>query len=257
MRSAVLFIILILAIPAVADTIVWGVQDLADDDTQLFELNITTGWYQEIGPLHTGTDVESCARMDTQIVAYQNEDETPQEFIEMNFTTGEFTMKNNAPYTGPMYAELRGMATDGSGTVWGYADDWGFVTVDSEGDCTLMVSSESINFEGLGVNFAGTMLYGICDDGELYEVNVSTSTVTQIADLPGSDVENLEMVSDTEVSYFTDDAGGITYWTYDIVSLETDSLYLSGVLLSDIEGFLYVEQGALEPVTWGAVKASF
>ncbi len=248
---------IILAAPASADLIVYGVEDIGVNDTQLFQLNITTGWYEEIGPQHDGTDVEAISWMGLQIVGYTGNSADQQEFVDLDFTTEALSVINDSSYTGPDDPEIRGMATDGNGTLWGFIAGDGYCTINALGDCTLLFpSSESI--EGLAVNSAGTFLYGIRKNGKLFEVTVATGNIVQIAIVRNLKIENLEMASDTEVAFFWDDGPDFAYYVYDLVTEQLSSTILSGVTLTDVEGFVYSDPWVLlERTTWGSLKAQF
>lgn len=254
--TVVLLVTAVLAATLAADTVIYGVQDLGTADTQLFELNITTSWYEEIGPLHSGTDVEAITWMWPMIVGYEEPSGTQQKFIDLNFSTGSWTVINSTPFTSPGLGEARGMATDESGTVWAFIAGYGFCTVASNGDCTLIVPS-TLAIEGLAATPDGSILYGMRNNGRIYEVIVATGDITQIEDLSVSGVENLEMASPTELAFFEDD-DELEYCVYDLVTEDLTVYELTGVNLSDIEGFVYTDPWVpLERTTWGELKAMY
>ena len=254
--ASTLLVAAVCAVPLTADTVIYGVEDLNVADTQLFELNVTTGWYQEIGPLYLDTDVEAITWMWPSIVGYEEPDGTQQKFIDLDFTAGSWTVINSTPFTSPDLNEARGMATDEFGTVWAFVADYGFCIVAANGDCTLMIPS-TLAIEGLAAVPDGSILYGMRNNGRIYEVIVATGDITQIANLSVSGVENLEMASPTELAFFEDD-DELEYCVYDLVSEELTVYELTGVDLSDIEGFVYADPWVpLERTTWGELKALY
>jgi len=256
-RYASVLVVLLFVIPVGADLFVYGVSDIGVSDSQLFHLNVTTGWYELIGPQHSGTDIEAISWMGLQVVGYKGANGDQQEFLDLDFTTGSLTVINDSAYTGSGNPEVRGMATDGSGTLWGFVAEAGFCTIDPLGNCTLLFPSTQ-NIEGLAVNSSGTFLYGIKKAGAIFEVNVATGDIIQIANVGNLKIENLEMASDTELAFFSDDGPDFTYYVYDLVTQQLTSSVLTGVTLTDVEGFVYSDPWVpLERTTWGSLKAQF
>ena len=250
----VILVSLICSVTLAADIIVYGVEDIGCKDTRLFELNITTCWYEEIGCLHHGTDVEAISWMGSQIVGYRGENGHQQKFLELDFDTGLLNVINNSPYTGPGCPEARGMATDGIGTLWAFMAGDGFGTIDAVGDFTLLIPC-SEHIEGLAVNLSGTTLYGVRKNGMLFEIDIASGLIQQITDFGNIHIECLEMVNDNEVAFFTNERCCLVYHVYNIVTEQLDSTVLSGVHLNDVEGFVFESPwNHLEMTTWAGIK---
>jgi hypothetical protein len=139
------------------------------------------------------------------------------------------------------------MATDGNGVQWAFAEDCGFGTVDLAGNFTLLISSHR-DIEGLAAALDGETLWGITDDGEIYEVDVSAGTVIEIDDV-GSEfdddsIENLELFSSNELAFFTEDGDDLEFSIYNIHTGQLTTTEFRDLGLEDVETFVFASINA-------------
>ncbi len=256
-RLAIAAFVLCWISSAGANLVVYGIEDPAQTASQMFTLDITTSTLTLMGPVYDLADIEGITWRGTSIVGHTGEHEGAHEYIELFYGTGTYSVLGPVD-TGPDSPEFTGLATDLSGTVWCFLEDVGFGTVDILGAFTLVLAT-TLPIEGVAVAPDGHALYGIRDDGRLYEVLLGSGTIVEIADFDSSsDIENLEMVSATQVAFFTTDGAGVAYNTFDIATGGFDTIFLPGVDLGDIETFIFAEQEvATEDKSWGEVKSLY
>ncbi len=130
--------------------------------------------------------------------------------------------------------------------------------MNSSGDFSPQFASD-LPVEGIAVTSDGQTLYGICENGDLYNVSVATGSISLETNVgTGLDIENLEMLSDTEVAFFPCDSG-MTIHIYDINAQSLNSTSLPEVNIGDIETFLFVNKNttATRNTSWGDVKSMF
>jgi hypothetical protein len=243
--------------------IVWGVDDVDSDDSQLFVLNLATAELELIGPEHDDADIEGSTFFGNQVAGVTGGSDDPHYLVDMNFVTGALTTiasvdlcDDDDDMGGPAAdddsddsagathddSEVTGMATDGDGVQWAFAEDCGFGTIDLAGNFTVVVHSHK-DIEGLAAALDGETLWGITDDGEIYEVDVSAGTVIEIDDV-GSEfnddsIENLELYSSTELAFFTEDGDDLEFTIYNIHTGDLDTTVLRDLELEDIETFVF------------------
>jgi hypothetical protein len=241
-----------------AKIIVWGVDDVDGSDSQLFVLNTATADLTLVGPEHDGTDIEAMAVFGDQVAGAAGTEDDPDELMDMDFNTGALTFIADIDL-GCGDSEVTGMATDGNGVVWAFADDRGFGTLDLAGTFTVVVPS-GLGIEGLAAALDGETLWGITDGGEIYEVDVSSGSVVQIDDVGSAfdddHIENLELFSSNELAFFAEeddddssaDDDELVFAIYNIHTGELTTTELRDVDLEDIEAFIFASIDACPSV---------
>jgi hypothetical protein len=252
-----------------SNIIVWGVDDVDSDDSQLFVLNLATASLQLVGPEHDDADIEGMTFFGDQVAGVTGSSDDPHFLVDMNFVTGGLTTiapvdlcdngDDDAGVAGDDDSddagiaaddddsEVTGMATDGNGVQWAFAEDCGFGTIDLAGNFTVVVPS-SVDAEGLAAALDGETLWAITDGGEIYEVDVSAGTVIEIDDV-GSEfddnsIENLELFSSNELAFFTEDGDDLEFTIYNIHTGQLNTTELRDLDLEDVETFVFASINA-------------
>ncbi len=224
--------------------IVWGVDDRGSADSQLFVLNISTNDLTLVGPEHDGADIEGMTFFGTQVAGVTGIPADDHFLVDMNFITGALTTIAEVDL-GPGNSEVTGMATDGNDVQWAFAEARGFGTIDIAGNFTLVIPSET-EIEGLAAALDGETLWGITDDGKIYEIDVSAGTVVQIDDVSSqfddNHIENLELFSSNELAFFAEYSDGDDDLVFVIYNIDTGQLMTTELRdhdLEDIETFVF------------------
>jgi hypothetical protein len=248
--------------------IVWGVDERGGEDSQMFVLNLATADLELVGSEHENKDIEGMTFYGNQVGGVTGNTDDPHFLVDMNFVTGALTTiasvdlcddddlgmapaddddsDDSGMATGDG-SEVTGMATDGNGVQWAFAEHCGFGTLDLAGNFTLVVPSYR-HIEGLAAALDGETLWGITDDGEIYEVDVSSGSVVEIDDVGSEfdddDIENLELFSSNELAFFTEDGDDLEFTVYNIHTGHMDTTELRDLDMEDVETFVFASVDA-------------
>jgi hypothetical protein len=246
-----------LTISASASLVIYGIEDPRQTASQMFTLDLSTNTLTLVGPEYDDADIEGIAWLGTSIIGHTGENESPHEYIDLSFTMGTYSVISPAD-TGPGDPEFTGLSSDTFGTVWGFVEDLGFGTVGVLGSFNLMYAS-TLPIEGVALTPDGNTLYAIRENGVLYEMSTATGIITQIAALESSDnIENLEMLSETQVAFLTSEGGGVALNIYDVGNQELTATFLPGIDLDDIESFVFADgEVQASETSWGKVKSLY
>jgi hypothetical protein len=138
----------------------YGVHDDGLNDSQLFTVNPDTLEVNALGELHEKHDIEALdIHPQTGELYAASGDNTPKKgyLYQVNKTTGEVTAIGA---TG--CREVDALSFHPNGTLWGWAQDCGLLTLDtSTGQSNVVISASQVEVEDITWNTAGTILYGV------------------------------------------------------------------------------------------------
>ncbi|MHC5005929.1 MAG: hypothetical protein ACYTGF_01070, partial [Planctomycetota bacterium] len=134
------------------------------------------------------------------------------------------------------------MATDGNGVLWAFLQDQGFATIDLAGNVSIEIESD-LKIEGLAASTDGSTLWAMSKYGDIYEVDVASGDIDFLDDIGGlfddDDIENLELVSDGVLAFFTSDDDDLEYSTYDLATGDVQTTVFDDLDLDDVETFVF------------------
>ena len=139
------------------------------------------------------------------------------------------------------------MATDGNGVLWAFLQDRGFATIDLAGNVSLEIKSHR-KIEGLAASSDGRTLWAMARNGKIYEVDVDSGDIDRLDDIgdlfDDDDIENLELVSDGVLAFFTSDDDDLEYSTYNIATGDVETTVFDDLDLDDVETFVFTSTSA-------------
>ena len=163
-----------------ARVVMYGVQDNAFDDSQLFAMNLETGQAQTLGPLYPGLDLESLA-LDPSTGRLYAAASLTGEFFEVNTTTGTLTLIGTMPAR--KFREIASLSFHPDGSLWAFQKNIGLITIDPS---TALVNREwnaprdqpgiTRKWDAIAWNPSGTELFG-AERSSLFRFDPSTQTV--------------------------------------------------------------------------------
>jgi hypothetical protein len=134
----------------------YAVHDDKLNDTQFL---IVTGELEPIGGVHKDRDIEALALHPTTGVLYAasgDDTDKPGYLYTVNKTNGDITEIGSTGFN-----EVDGLAFDSNGVLWGWAQDEGIITIDTNTGVGTLVKEYLGEVEDLTWNVAGTTLYGV------------------------------------------------------------------------------------------------
>jgi len=176
-------------------TLVYGVDDRGLNNSQFFTMDPVTHATNALGPTHYGYDIEALDLDPITNVLYatasdNNEFGLSGYLFTIDKQTGDLTVVGT---TG--FKSVEGLSFRPDGTLWGWAEDKGLITIDPTTLATTMVFPSELDIEGLAWNNDGTLLYGV-SGRKLYVFDPATGELHHLSsNLPGNG-EGLEMRPD-------------------------------------------------------------
>lgn len=134
----------------------YAVHDDKLNDTQFL---IVTGELEPIGGVHKDRDIEALALHPTTGVLYAasgDDTDKPGYLYTVDKTNGDITEIGSTGFN-----EVDGLAFDSNGVLWGWAQDEGIITIDTNTGVGTLVKEYLGEVEDLTWNVAGTTLYGV------------------------------------------------------------------------------------------------
>jgi hypothetical protein len=233
---------------------VWAVNEPGVTDSELVTMGLDSGVVTVVSPVHVDADIEAMCYFGDQVVGAKGERNGGADLVTMDFQTGAITFLAHIDFGG-LGTEIVGMATDGNGVHWGYFEGVGFATIEVTGnvgsfnveigcDAIVALNIECFLIEGLAVSLDGETLYAMVRDGRIVEIDVATGNAQVLADFRGQftdiDIENLELTSNHELAFITEDAGHLYLSTLDVNSGEVISTEAFSVVgLEDVETLIF------------------
>jgi hypothetical protein len=222
-------------------------------DSELLTIDRDGGAVTVVSPVHVDADIEAMCYFGEQVVGAKGQAGGGADLVTMDFQTGAITFLAHIDFGG-LVTEIAGMGTDGDGVHWGYFENVGFATIEVAGavgsfnveigcDAVVNLGIECSLVEGLAVSYDGGTLYAMVRDGRIVGIDVATGNGQVLADFRGLftdlDIENLELTSNHELAFITEDAGHLYFSTLDVNNgqvISTEAFSVTG--LEDIEAII-------------------
>ncbi len=174
----------------------YGVQDAGGSDSQLFKLDIDTNMASSLGGEYENYDIEGIDfhphTGKLYAISGNGGDKDGNVYV-VDDETGDLSYIGNS---GATTNEIVSASFNPDGTLWGFQENVGLVTIDlSTGASNVewLVSGKYIddNWEGLAWDNEGSYLYGV-DGSKLFKYDPSSNSATRICTGLPSSIEALE-----------------------------------------------------------------
>ncbi|MFQ5858181.1 MAG: hypothetical protein ACE5LU_21470 [Anaerolineae bacterium] len=166
-------------------SVMYGVHDAGDRDSQFFRLDLDSGVVEQLGPVYEKFDVEAIdIHPDTGVlygIAGGGGNQDGSLFV-IDKDTGDLTLVGDTSTGGSR--EIVSASFHPDGTLWAFQQNVGLLTVNLiDASTTLQWSAEGQNvgknWEGLAWDFAGDFLYG-SQGGKLYRWDPASETAERL-----------------------------------------------------------------------------
>ncbi|OUD13045.1 hypothetical protein TPSD3_10345 [Thioflexithrix psekupsensis] len=157
--------------PPPANCLIYGVHDQGLNDSHLFTIDPNQNWaISPLGPVYEIHDIEGLAidREGQRLFGSSGNDAFgfPNGYLyQINKNNGKLTpvghicfMADNKPICG---VEVSAISFDTEGTLWGWAENYGLITISTDNGVAQLVAASSIPVEDIAWNERGDTVYAI------------------------------------------------------------------------------------------------
>jgi YD repeat-containing protein len=232
--------------PIETQCLLYAVHDKGRKNSQFFTVDPAQEFSVKLlGDLHLAKDLEAMdISPDNQIFVASGDDGLPPGMLyTLNARTGELYPVNS---TGTGFNEINGLSFNIDGSLWAWAEGDGLILIDPATGIGDLIYASKRKVEDLTWNLDGTTLY-IIEKNQLLAYSTETGYLTGLnCQLPGGEIEALEMLPDGEMLFATHQNKLLN-----LHALNPDTCQLLGVKIStQIDDDSQIKLDDVEGIAW-------
>jgi YD repeat-containing protein len=221
----------------------YAVHDQDKRDTQFFTVDSSPDFEVNLlGTMHYRQDIEALDMHPSTNILYAaaGDDGThPGYLYQVNTITGSLSKVGN----GTGFNEINGLSFKSDGSLWAWAEGDGLIEIDIITGLGQLVLPYSGQIEDITWDNEGRLLYGV-EDNRILSYNSQTNQLTHLnCQLPGGEVEALEMLPDGRLLFGIHDDQTVSLHALDLATCQVVGTSIktevNGMILNDVEGLAW------------------